>query len=243
MEDASSTDQLQPATQTDGIEEQPDNNSSPGDTRIKLKYLDDTQKMDAAWLSQTVGEFKRQHFAPVVDEGKAVRLIYRGQMLRDESRSLASYGLHDNCIVHCHVSNVPLPSAAAGGGGSPQNQSRILLAGGIGRNNNAQGSTPATPNANNNTNNDNQQALRLGRFIYLIFFVKFSLVWFGFIMYPEYFDFASFFTLVLGTAVYVLLTYTNYRTARVQVQLGRQQGNNDNSGRTSTDGGSLVAQQ
>lgn len=30
-----------------------------GDTRIKLKFLDDTQRMVVAWLSQTVGEFKR----------------------------------------------------------------------------------------------------------------------------------------------------------------------------------------
>lgn len=39
--------------------------------------------------------------------GKIVRLIYRGQLLRDDTRSLSSYGLHDQCVVHCHISSTP----------------------------------------------------------------------------------------------------------------------------------------
>uniref|UniRef100_A0A1I7XS70 Ubiquitin-like domain-containing protein n=1 Tax=Heterorhabditis bacteriophora TaxID=37862 RepID=A0A1I7XS70_HETBA len=47
------------------------------------------------------------HFASEVSAGRIVRLIYQGQLLRDDSRSLASYGLQDGCVVHCHVSNTP----------------------------------------------------------------------------------------------------------------------------------------
>lgn len=74
---------------------------------IKLKFLDDTQKLAKAWLNTTVGDFKREHFSDLLTNGKVVRLIYQGQLLRDDSRSLASYGIHDHCVLHCHIGNRP----------------------------------------------------------------------------------------------------------------------------------------
>uniref|UniRef100_A0A158R456 Ubiquitin-like domain-containing protein n=1 Tax=Syphacia muris TaxID=451379 RepID=A0A158R456_9BILA len=85
-------------------------------SEIKLKFLDDTQMVAPTSLEATVGEFKRQSFfirivnyyfyGPLV-AGKIVRLIYRGQLLRDDSRSLSSYGIQDKSVLHCHVSSVP----------------------------------------------------------------------------------------------------------------------------------------
>lgn len=49
----------------------------------------------------------RRYFWESILAGKIVRLIYRGQLLRDDTRSLLSYGLHDQCVVHCHVSSTP----------------------------------------------------------------------------------------------------------------------------------------
>ncbi|VDM39811.1 unnamed protein product [Toxocara canis] len=53
------------------------------------------------------GKHLRRYFWESMVAGKVVRLIYRGQLLRDDSRSLSSYGLHDQCVLHCHVSSTP----------------------------------------------------------------------------------------------------------------------------------------
>ncbi|KAK6020541.1 hypothetical protein OSTOST_13803, partial [Ostertagia ostertagi] len=47
------------------------------------------------------------HFGDAVAAGRVVRLIYQGQLLREDSRTLASYGLRDGSVVHCHISNTP----------------------------------------------------------------------------------------------------------------------------------------
>lgn len=78
-----------------------------GKTNIKLKFLDDSQIVATTPLDATVGEFKRRYFYDPILAGKVVRLIYRGQLLRDDSRSLSSYGIHNECVLHCNVSSVP----------------------------------------------------------------------------------------------------------------------------------------
>ncbi|VDO46606.1 unnamed protein product, partial [Onchocerca flexuosa] len=64
-----------------------------------------------------------RYFWESILAGKIVRLIYRGQLLRDDTRSLLSYGLHDQCVVHCHVSSTPYaqPSSA------PNTSNNIVL--------------------------------------------------------------------------------------------------------------------
>ncbi|VDN06586.1 unnamed protein product [Thelazia callipaeda] len=80
---------------------------------VKLKFLDDSQVTACTELESTVGQFKRRYFWDSIHAGKAVRLIYRGQLLRDDTRSLLSYGLHDQCVVHCHVSTTPYAQPSA----------------------------------------------------------------------------------------------------------------------------------
>ncbi|EFO27509.2 hypothetical protein LOAG_00973 [Loa loa] len=84
-------------------------------SNVKLKFLDDSQVVACTALECTVGQFKRRYFWESILAGKIVRLIYRGQLLRDDTRSLLSYGLHDQCVVHCHVSSTPYaqPSSSA----------------------------------------------------------------------------------------------------------------------------------
>ncbi|TKR65402.1 hypothetical protein L596_025809 [Steinernema carpocapsae] len=82
---------------------------------IRLKFLDDTQRQVRTWLSTSVGDFKRNFFTESVDSGRVIRLIYQGQLLRDDDRSLQSYGLHDDCVVHCHVGSVPYAQPQRGG--------------------------------------------------------------------------------------------------------------------------------
>lgn len=40
-------------------------------------------------------------------EEKKKEFVCSGQLLREDSRTLASYGLRDGCVVHCHISNTP----------------------------------------------------------------------------------------------------------------------------------------
>jgi hypothetical protein len=36
---------------------------------------------------------------------KVIRLIFNGQVLQSDDRTLQNYGLFDNCVVHCLVHN------------------------------------------------------------------------------------------------------------------------------------------
>ncbi|VDM66446.1 unnamed protein product, partial [Strongylus vulgaris] len=97
--------------------EAPHDNASPsqtesppeaeGDSVIRLKFLDDSQRDARTTMTDTIGKFKSVHFGDAVAAGRVVRLIYQGQLLREDSRTLASYGLRDGCVVHCHISNTP----------------------------------------------------------------------------------------------------------------------------------------
>ncbi|PIO72378.1 ubiquitin family protein [Teladorsagia circumcincta] len=78
-----------------------------GDSVIRLKFLDDTQRDARTTMTDTIGKFKSVHFGDAVAAGRVVRLIYQGQLLREDSRTLASYGLRDGSVVHCHISNTP----------------------------------------------------------------------------------------------------------------------------------------
>lgn len=46
------------------------------------------------------------------------RLIFRGRPLTDESRSLSSYGVHDDYAIHLVDKPQPLPQAAGPSGGA-----------------------------------------------------------------------------------------------------------------------------
>lgn len=54
----------------------------------------------------------RRHFSLELSGRKLVRLIFNGQVLQQESRTLQNYGFFDNCVVHClvHQPRTPPPS-------------------------------------------------------------------------------------------------------------------------------------
>ncbi|XP_063847974.1 transmembrane and ubiquitin-like domain-containing protein 1 [Scylla paramamosain] len=96
----------------EGREERP-----PGSIRIRLKFLDETQRHVFAQLTEKVGSFKRQHFSIELDANRHIRLIFNGQLLSQDSSTLAQYGLFDNCVVHCHVSQPQLLPHTSGRSG------------------------------------------------------------------------------------------------------------------------------
>jgi len=71
--------------------------------RIRLKYLNDDQKLVEGRLQEQLGEFKRRHFSMELSADKLVRLIFNGQVLGSDQQTLQACGLYDNCVVHCLV--------------------------------------------------------------------------------------------------------------------------------------------
>lgn len=51
----------------------------------------------------------RANFNPELASNRVVRLIFNGQLLNRDNSTLGQYGLFDNCVVHCHISQ-PQPT-------------------------------------------------------------------------------------------------------------------------------------
>jgi len=117
-----------------------------------------------------------------------VRLIYQGQLLRDDNRSLASYGLHDNSIVHCHTSRTPYDQQ-------------------IGSQNRAATSPPAAAAVHAHNNGSTAFVFNIGDHLETIFAIKFLLLWSAFVFYPHYFDMTSLISLTICTVVFVMFAY------------------------------------
>ncbi|XP_071477613.1 uncharacterized protein [Diadema antillarum] len=97
--------------------------SASGVISIKLKFLDETDRMVSTNMDDTLGNFRRETFAAEIRAGKTVRLISNGQLLTDDSRTLATYGITNQHVIHCQVSQAGTgqghhrrhPSDAGGG--------------------------------------------------------------------------------------------------------------------------------
>lgn len=103
----------------------------PGSIRIRLKFLDETQRYVFAKLTEQVGTFKRQHFSIEMDANRRIRLIFNGQLLSQDTSTLAQYGLFENCVVHCHVSQPQHTSRSSGqsGGLAAQDEDDAYVSG------------------------------------------------------------------------------------------------------------------
>uniref|UniRef100_UPI00358E4D54 transmembrane and ubiquitin-like domain-containing protein 1 n=1 Tax=Myxine glutinosa TaxID=7769 RepID=UPI00358E4D54 len=96
---------------------QPGASSRPCQERsmqLRLKFLNDTERVIQVMPGDTVDCLKRAHFP---GQEEHVRFIYRGQLLREPERTLRSLGVPPDAVVHCHVScratNAPATSNAA----------------------------------------------------------------------------------------------------------------------------------
>ncbi|XP_063230756.1 transmembrane and ubiquitin-like domain-containing protein 1 [Bacillus rossius redtenbacheri] len=98
-----------PEAESEHLEEP---SSEMGNIRIRLKYLNDDQKLVEGRLAEPLGDFKRRHFGLELAADKLVRLVYNGQVLSSDSQTLEGYGLFDNCVVHCLVHQPRTPPAA-----------------------------------------------------------------------------------------------------------------------------------
>lgn len=83
----------------------------PDQIRIRLKYLNDTERSATSLLTASIGDFKRTHFSEDIANNKVVRLIFGGQRLQDHA-TLQSYGIIDNCVVHVQVVEAQIPNSS-----------------------------------------------------------------------------------------------------------------------------------
>ena len=79
---------------------------------VRLKFLNETQRDVEASLLENIGTFKRRNFTVELSENKNVRLIFNGQVLREEANTLRSYGIFDKCVVHCLIHQQASPPPA-----------------------------------------------------------------------------------------------------------------------------------
>ncbi|PVD36131.1 hypothetical protein C0Q70_03104 [Pomacea canaliculata] len=92
---ASDTASNTPTAESDGAE-----NSQ---IRVRLKYLNDTQRLVYASPQETIGNFRRTHFSSELEENKIVRFIFNGQDLRNDLSTLRAYNIRDNSVIHCLI--------------------------------------------------------------------------------------------------------------------------------------------
>ncbi|RXM99383.1 Transmembrane and ubiquitin-like domain-containing protein 1 [Acipenser ruthenus] len=78
---------------------------------LRLKFLNDTERVAQVKPEDTIGYVKRTYFQ---GQEHQVRLIYQGQLLRDDAQTLSSLNLADNSVLHCHISQHATAQAPAG---------------------------------------------------------------------------------------------------------------------------------
>uniref|UniRef100_A0A0K0E2K5 Ubiquitin-like domain-containing protein n=1 Tax=Strongyloides stercoralis TaxID=6248 RepID=A0A0K0E2K5_STRER len=88
---------------------------------IKLKFLNDEEKIIPFRNTMTVGDLKKTHFKDVFNQRKTVRLIFSGQLCRDDNKRLTYYGIKNGSVVHVHISNIPMTA-----NNSPVQESEIF---------------------------------------------------------------------------------------------------------------------
>lgn len=89
-----------PAPNESGDSSAPAEENSEHSIRIKIKYLNDEQRIVQGNLKELLGQFKRRYFQVELSNNKDVVLIFQGRVLREEE-TLETIGMYDNCVVHC----------------------------------------------------------------------------------------------------------------------------------------------
>lgn len=174
---------------------------------IRLKFLNDTQKDVEASLVENIGQFKRRNFTEEIGSNKNVRLIFNGQVLRDESSSLRNCGLFDKCVVHCLVSTLPAPSNS----GHP-----APVHGGRGQ----EGGDLHGGHHHLHQPQLQGQALDVSALFIPILGLALAMVWYLALTYNSYFNFMSTTCLLGLTSLYFLSVYGTHFHVNVAVRTG-----------------------
>jgi len=163
---------------------------------IRLKFLNETQRDVEASLMENIGQFKRRNFTEEIASQKNVRLIFNGQMLRDENKSLADCGLVDKCVVHCLIHNNNNPDTQ-----QQQQQQGVQQT--------AQQPTTGP-----------QQELDVSVLLIPLLGLSLALLWYCAIVHSSYFNLMSTTALLGLTSLYFLSIYGTHFHVNVAVRTG-----------------------
>jgi len=169
---------------------------------VRLKFLNDTQKDVEASLVENIGQFKRRNFSEEISSNKNVRLIFNGQVLRDESSTLRSCGLFDKCVVHCliHTANTQGQGVAGGAHGHTHAQAQ---------------------HAHGHTHNHAQHRdLDVSAYFIPILGLVLAMLWYFAVAYNMYFNLMSTTALIGLTSLYFLSVYGTHFHVNVAVRTG-----------------------
>jgi len=154
---------------------------------IKLKYLNDEIKTVNAYLNESLGSFKRRQFNAEL-ESKLIKLIFNGQILGDDKKSLSQCGLFSEAVVHCLIlskRNAISPAASQ------------------------LSSAPRNPNTNAGFLNSTPLEWTGTLFIYVLGMALVSLTlvfcWYCRIQYSSYFSWYSTLGLILMTSLFLVM--------------------------------------
>lgn len=158
--------------------------------KIRIKYLDDSQREVQARLTDKLGGFKRVHFAGDMSDDRTVRLIFNGHVLNADSQTLEQCGLYDNCVVHCLVSAPRQREAPRANGGNAANVGGGDLGGHDGL-----------------VEDDD---LDLSHICYPLLGCVLVVIWWLQVVYPHYFSFMSTGSLVSLTVLFLASVVNTY---------------------------------
>ncbi|KAL8599816.1 hypothetical protein ACOMHN_027623 [Nucella lapillus] len=153
--------------------------------RVRLKYLNDSQRLVYTHPHETIGNFRRLHFSSELEDDKTVRFIFKGQDLRNDLSTLQAYSVADNSVVHCLVTQTPRIQPTPG------------PSGGVGG--------PAGGQEEDGT---------MGALLFPVFGVILGLVWYLRFVYKQYFNAMSTVSLAGISFIYLLAVFSSLRNRR-----------------------------
>ncbi|XP_062893407.1 transmembrane and ubiquitin-like domain-containing protein 2 [Mobula hypostoma] len=93
-----------------------------GQIKVRLKFLNDTEEVARVKPDDTIGFLKSKYFP---GREQQMKFIYQGQLLQDQSRTLGSLNITDNCVIHCHISQTSSSPGPAVSSMVEQNQAAL----------------------------------------------------------------------------------------------------------------------
>ncbi|XP_044262249.1 transmembrane and ubiquitin-like domain-containing protein 1 [Tribolium madens] len=160
------------------------------DITIKLKYINDDLKLVDGKLQEQLGDFKKRHFHVELASNKLVRLIFNGQVLQQDTKTLEGCGLFDNCVVHCLIhQRRPAPGEESQESRPEQSQN---------------------PRPNPNNNNNQGRDWDLGNFLFAIISFTLLSAWYFRYVYAHLYTVTATVGLILMTGVFTIVLFGFY---------------------------------
>ncbi|XP_011866273.1 PREDICTED: transmembrane and ubiquitin-like domain-containing protein 2 [Vollenhovia emeryi] len=178
-------------------EESTNIDDSNNNITIKLKFINDDQKVVTGSLKEILGDFKRRHFQVELEARKAVRLVFNGRVLQPDTQTLEQCGLFNDCVVHCWV-HQPRPVAASSA--TLDNSSSIYF--------NSQSFTDLPHGAGITHSMHNEWDL--SRMLVSILTIILGLAWYSRYHYAQLFTATTTIALYALTAIFTVSLFSNF---------------------------------